>query len=48
MCIPNENKHLISRNLEVVPYYFHRTLDLYNGPLLKTKKRRMLETETSV
>ena len=36
MGIPNENKLLISKHLEVVLYYyFHRTLDLCNGPLVK-------------
>ena len=35
--IPNENKHLISKHLEVVLYYFHRTLDLCNGSLVKQK-----------
>ena len=37
MGIPNENKHLISKHLEVVLYYFHRTLDLCNGSLVKQK-----------
>ena len=35
MDIPNENKHLISKHLEVVLYYFHGTLDLYNRSLVK-------------
>ena len=35
MDIPNENKDLISKHLEVVLYYFHRTLDLCNEPLVK-------------
>ena len=35
--IPNENKHLISKLLEVVLFYFHRTLGLCNGSLVKQK-----------
>ena len=36
--ITNENKHLISKHLEVVLYYFHRTLDLCSGSLVKQKR----------
>ena len=46
MVIPKENKHLISKHLEVLFYDFHRTLDLCNGPLVKQNLERMFETET--
>ena len=35
--IPNEKKHLISNYLEVVLHCFHRTLNLYNGSVVKQK-----------
>ena len=42
MGITNESKHLISKHLEVVLYYFHRTFDLCNGPLVKKSKKECL------
>ena len=46
MGIPNENKLLISKHLEVVLYYyFHRTLDLCNGPLVKKSNRECLRVK---
>ena len=45
MDIPNEKRHLIRKHLEAVLYYFHRTLALCNGFLVKQREKRMLETE---